>query len=596
MSKRDAQLQNAARVNALVDFGLRTLLDAPETGPTRVGSDDCELAQIPGLDKRYLRAGYVNDPHPRASRDLSRNLAWLPRIIFDLEDDPSVILTKIIATVGPACSDTKPIMRMIEEGARVFRINFSHGTLETFEQAHHAVMQASEQTGVLVGVMGDISGPKLRIGQVEDAGIELSAGDLIEFRKEPVNPESDRAGHVVLGCSPASVLRDVKPGQRLLIDDGAVRTLVIDKTSHHDYPGLICRVRVGGHILSRKGINLPDSDLQLPSMSNRDRQCVDWAIERGLDFLALSFVRRVDDVRQLKAYLSGKQGKRQLGIPVIAKIEQPKALEDLEAIIDAADGVMVARGDLGVEMDLAQVPIAQKRIIRLAHDYGKPVIVATQMLQSMIQNDSPTRAEVSDVANAIFDGADAVMLSGETAVGVAPPRAVRMMARIAQAAQEHLTEFSNLTSGRWGDAPRKLQKNRFRTAALAHGVAVIVRDLGAKLVATWSQRGGGARYLSKNRLVVPIIAASSDPAALRQMTLMFAVVPVLMRLPTNEQALLDDLDRLILERNLAQPGDPVVLVKGDPIGIPGVTNQVRIHYLGDVCQVDHSEPHSLGET
>jgi len=239
---------------------------------------------------------------------------------------------------------------------------------------------------------------------------------------------------------------------------------------------------------------------------------------------------------------------------------------------------MVARGDLGVEMDLAEVPGIQKRVIAMAHDYAKPVIVATQMLQSMIESASPTRAEVSDVANAIDDGADAVMLSGETAVGKWPVQAVATMARIARATQRELAR-----EGRVARPPIKLQQTRYRTAALAHGVAVVVKDIGAKLVVTWSELGGGARYLSQNRLHVPILAAGSNPEALRKMALLYGVMPYEMPKPTDSTSFIAAIDKLIIEREWAKKGDAVVVVKGEPIGVAGVTNELLIHYVGDVA-------------
>ncbi|MEX0774351.1 MAG: pyruvate kinase [Phycisphaeraceae bacterium] len=518
------------------------------------------------------------------------------------------LLTKIIATLGPACADVATIVRLIEEGARVFRINFSHGAFDDAAQLLGKVRQAAQQSGRDVGVLGDLPGPKIRVGKVHDA-IVLETGDRVVFTDESAGvPAGDAEGELParFATTYPSVIRDIDIGHRLLVNDGAVRMLVIDKLAHGGSDALaqalaqksmawrhalVCRVIVGGPVTRGKGINLPDSKLNVPSITPRDRECIDWALDNALDFLALSFVRHADDVRQLKGILAAHRKQHHgSALPVIAKIETPQALVELEGIIDQADGVMVARGDLGVEMELAEVPVIQKRIIRLAHDHGKPVIVATQMLESMIQSAAPTRAEVSDVANAIFDGADAVMLSGETAVGAHPVQVVNVMARIARRTGADISGASGGSGGAAdlvyrSRAPMKLRESRYRTAALAHGVSVVVKDLGAKLVVNWSELGGGARYLSQNRLDVPILAFSSNRAALRQMNLMFGVVPLWMQRPADGHDFIRQIDQLIREHQWAQVGDPIVVVKGEPIGVPGVTNQIAIHYVGDVVRL-----------
>lgn len=497
------------------------------------------------------------------------------------------ILTKIVATVGPACGQRDTLVKMIEEGARVFRINFSHGTFEAFERSLKLVREAGEAAGVPVGALGDLSGPKIRVGQVVAEGVELHVGQRVEFVREPVVGRPPRGNEpATFNCTLPSLIDDVQPGQRVLINDGAIRMLALDKADGSDAGDgrIVCAVTHGGLVTSGKGINLPDTDVSAPSLTEWDVQCLDWAVAHGVDYLALSFVRSVGDITTLKHLLRQRGRSRATGarLPIVAKIEKPQAIEHLEGIIDAADAIMVARGDLGVEMDLADVPVIQKRTIQLAHDYGKPVIVATQMLQSMIEEPSPTRAEASDVANAIFDGADAVMLSGETAVGKYPVVAVSTMRRIALASEQYMRS----QTGKWFTPPRKLRDTKYRTAALAHGVSVIVQDLDARLVATWSQLGGGARYLSQNRLSVPILAASSDHQALRQMNLLFGVQPIHMALPRNSEEWLHQLDQLMLQQGWAREGDPVVVAKGEPLGTSGVTNKIRIHYVGDVCRIE----------
>ena len=334
----------------------------------------------------------------------------------------------------------------------------------------------------------------------------------------------------------------------------------------------------------KKGINLPDSEISVPSLTDWDRECAAWAVAHDLDFLALSFVRSAADIRELQALLKSlgrdhREIRSHSRLPIIAKIEKPQAIEDLEGILEAADGVMVARGDLGVEMDVAEVPVMQKRIVKRAHAVGKPVIVATQMLESMISSATPTRAEVSDVANAILDGADATMLSGETAVGEFPVLCVEMMARTARRAEQHLAEVGLCPTER----PAPVGRVGYRTAALARGVAAVVRELDPRFVVIWSQLGGGASYLSHTRLRRPVLAFSSDERAVRQMSLLYGVHPMLAEQPASAEHFVSGVDAMLQEKGWAAAGDPLVMVLGEPLGAAGVTNKIRIHYVGEVC-------------
>lgn len=485
------------------------------------------------------------------------------------------ILTKIIATLGPASATAAAIRRFIEEGARVFRLNLSHGT----DTEHLALLgkarAAAEALSTSIAVFGDLPGPKIRVGAVAGEGVEVQAGERVTFQTQPLIG-CRQGNEVVLSCTYPRLTSDVQPGQRVLINDGAVRMLAVERTGDGDEARLICTVTVGGKISTAKGINLPETDLKLPSLTERDWRGVEWALKHDLDYLALSFVRRAEDVRQLREGLHERLKARGIAPPpIIAKIEKPQALAELEAIIAEADAVMVARGDLGVEMDLAQVPVIQKRIIRMAHEGGKPAIVATQMLQSMIESPSPTRAEVSDVSNAIYDGADAVMLSGETAVGHYPTQAVAMMARVARLTEEHLREQPACQS------MAQPQPSRYRTAAIAHGVNAMVVDLQPKLVVCWTETGGSARYLSQARLPMPIVAATACPRALRRMNLLFGVVPVAMPRPATAQEFIERMDDLIRQRGWAADGDAIVATFGHPLGQAGLTNTVHVHYIGD---------------
>lgn len=513
-----------------------------------------------------------------------------------LNNKSPLLLTKILATVGPASQDVGILVRMIEEGARAFRVNFSHGDFDDFDKSVRLIRQAAAQTGVPVGILGDLSGPKIRVTTVENGQLELAIGDHVEFTQRDIeacrHPET---GVVTVGTTYPAMVDDVEPGQRLLVNDGAIRMLVTDKVTADDSPErnrrpddprLICHVTGGGTLSNKKGVNLPDTDVSAPALTDWDEECAAWAVENDLDFLALSFVRKAADVTQLNDLLL-KLGRDNRAIrshsrlPIVSKLEKPQAIDELDAILEETDAVMVARGDLGVEMDLAMVPVIQKQIIEAAHAHGKPVIVATQMLESMIHSFTPTRAEVSDVANAILDGTDAIMLSGETAVGDHPIQVVHTMARTARITEEYDAKKRVGTT----KPPANLRESKYRTAALAHGVSTIVNDLDPAFVVMWSELGGGARYLSQNRLRRPILAISSSEPALRQMALLFGVHPIHMKRPKDTPTFLSDVDDILLGNRWSEPGDPIVVVKGEPLGTPGITNQIRIHYVGDVCRI-----------
>ncbi|MEC9372383.1 MAG: pyruvate kinase, partial [Planctomycetota bacterium] len=383
----------------------------------------------------------------------------------------------------------------------------------------------------------------------------------------------------VFPCTYENIVDEVKPGHRVLINDGLVRALATESEDGE----LRCRVTVGGKVTTGKGVNLPDSDISAPAITERDWECVRFAVDKGLDYLALSFVRRAEEVRDLKRRLDALCADDSCGltlegptsvqsIPVIAKIEKPQAVQNIEDILEVSDGVMVARGDLGVEMDLASVPITQKLIINQAQEYGKPCIVATQMLETMIERPTPTRAEASDVANAIFDNADAVMLSGETAVGKYPALAVQTMHRIAVLTEARLRELPQEST----PLTRALERGD-QMAAVVHGAWRIALDIHARIVAVWSQTGQAARYLSFIGLRVPIIAFSSDVRAVRRMALLHGVFPVH---ESTHPVHRSDFDRMVnsfvLQRELATEGDPIVLLSGKPFGKPGSINTVAI--------------------
>jgi pyruvate kinase len=494
-------------------------------------------------------------------------------------------LVKIVATIGPASDSPEMVAKLIQAGVAVFRLNFSHGTLLDHERRVTTIRKAAAALGQPIAILGDLQGPKIRVGLLAEP-VQLSVGQEVIFACSDVSKPRAASDAIVLPSDYAGLATEVHPGHRVLINDGAVRLLAIGREKDDAPTTLRCRVTVGGMVSSRKGINLPDSDVQTSAITEQDWRHVEWAVAHGLDFLALSFVRTPDEVLELRKALMGmcpidhNQDAGGVGalIPVIAKIEKPQALECIDAIVEAADGIMVARGDLGVEMDLAEVPLVQKRLIAKCDEWGKPCIVATQMLETMIENSSPTRAEVSDVANAVLDGADAVMLSAETASGKNPALAVEMMRRIAAAAERTLAEREDAPS-----PAARLIKSRYRTAALAHGAWHVAHDVGAKLVACWSQEGGAARYLSQTGMLIPIVAYSSDERQVRRMALLRGVTARRMAVPAsgtlsewNERV-----EKDLLDLGWIQPGDPIVLVAGKPLGVKGATCSLAVHYTGN---------------
>jgi len=485
------------------------------------------------------------------------------------------VLTKIIATLGPATDDTSAVRQLIECGVSVFRLNFSHGTADEHEARLNTVRRAAAELGRPTAVLGDLPGPKIRISRAAGAGAEVSAGERVLLQRDEPNGVGGGDGPWRFACTYPELIDDVQVGHRVLIADGAVRLLTIDR----DDDWIECRVTQGGTISAGKGVNLPDTELTLPSLTERDHEYVRWAVGHEIDFLALSFVRTADDVHALRELVQQRVGQRADGalrMPIVAKVELPMALRHIDGIVEEADGLMVARGDLGVEMDLARVPVIQKQLIAKARENAKPCIVATQMLESMVDAQTPTRAEASDVAGAIFDGADAVMLSGETAIGKYPQLAVEHMHRIAWTTERYIAEQPSVLS-----APSKPMETRYRTAIVAHGAWVMARDLGAKYIVVWSQQGGGARYLSQFDVQIPVIAISSDDRALRQMQFLRGVTPVRMNVPEDLTHFTQMVDIYLQETRWGRSGDPCILMAGEPLGESGVTNQLAVHHIGD---------------
>jgi pyruvate kinase len=471
--------------------------------------------------------------------------------------------TRIVCTLGPASSSPNVVRSLIRAGMSVARINFSHGDHATHARSIAALRQIAEQEGLLVAVMADLQGPKLRVGEIEGGAIELREGDTVTLA---VSPQPDARDEIPVPHP--ELLRDLRIGQTVLLDDGSLE-LVVTQAGEGS---LKCRVLTGGQLTSHKGINVPGATLSFSALTVKDREEVEFALAQGVDFFALSFVRRAADVRELRQFLKC----RGADIPIIAKIEKPEALSVFDTILTEADGIMVARGDLGVETPAEEVPFHQKQIIRACNRAGKPVITATQMLQTMIEHPHPTRAEASDVVNAILDGTDAVMLSGETAVGRYPVEAAETMAAICANAEAHLP-YGRLLHGE-SDAKDICGTI---TEAISPAAVEIASEVGAKAIITATMSGMTARMVARHRPSIPIIAITPSPATLFRLALVWGVVPV----QVDEFGTTDDMVEMMVraarEKGLVAWGDPVVLTAGIPFGVGGQTNMLKVHVVGE---------------
>ena len=485
---------------------------------------------------------------------------------------PRMIRTKIVATLGPAVGEGRLINALLVAGVDVCRLNFSHGTLAEHARMLQMVREQAGALGLPVAVLGDLGGPKIRLGDVADVGgtggMPIETGEELIFQREPILG----SGGIVSSTYPG-IVDDVQVGHRVLIEDGLLRFVCTAK----EHGRLHLRCSSGGVLKTRKGINLPNTSVKLPSITDRDWECVEWAIANELDYVALSFVRRAEEVKQLRDHLASRNSQAH----VIAKIEKVEALADIDRIVSAADGLMVARGDLGVEVDLAQVPIIQKDLVRRCRRAGKPVIVATQMLQSMVENSSPTRAEVSDVANAIWDRADALMLSGETSVGRYPVGAVHTMAHVAGVTERYLEELAMPAPPAPTESEPAPEALRL-SAAAAQAVRRLVQELDCRLVVVYSQSGETVRLFANQRFPIPLLGLSNDICTLRKINLHYGVLPMHMPMPMpeNPRQLVAQVDVFAQEREMASPGDRIVLVAGRALGGPGSMNGILIHTVG----------------
>ncbi len=465
---------------------------------------------------------------------------------------------KIVCTLGPSTESKERIDDLVGAGMDVARLNLSHGTRSDHESVYTHVREASDAVGKAVGILADLQGPKIRLGTFAEGSVRVRKGERFTITTRDVS--GDRS---VCGTTYDGLPGDVKPGDRILIDDGKVRATVVEV----DNRDVVTRVDVGGRLSDHKGINLPGVSVSVPALTEKDIEDLRWALHLRVDMVALSFVRRASDVDAVRKVMD-EEGE---WIPVIAKIEKPQAIDAIEDIIDAFDGVMVARGDLGVEMPLEDVPFLQKRVIDVARRNAKTVIVATQMLESMISAQQPTRAEASDVANAVLDGADAVMLSGETSTGRYPVQVVETMARIICSTEDH--GLASMAAVEW--------KPLTRGGIIAKAAAEVAERVGARYLVAFSQSGDTARRLARYRSKVPLLVFTPDPAVRSQLALVWGVETFLVDPVEHTDEMVMQVDQALLAVRRCKQGEQVVIVAGSPPGIPGSTNALRIHRIGD---------------
>jgi pyruvate kinase len=464
---------------------------------------------------------------------------------------------KIVCTIGPATESPEQIQALVDAGMDVARINRSHGDAEAHAEVYRRVRAAAKASGRNVAVLVDLQGPKIRLGRFVEGKHVLEVGDMFTITTEDVEGTKELVSTTFKGLP-----GDVRPGDPILIDDGKVLVRVVEV----DGPRVVTRVEVPGPVSNNKGLNLPGVAVSVPALSDKDEEDLRWGLKLGADFIALSFVRNAadyDDVRRIME----EEGRI---VPVIAKVEKPQAVDNLAEIVHTFDGIMVARGDLGVELPLEQVPLVQKRAVELARQNAKPVIVATQVLESMITSPRPTRAEASDCANAVLDGADAVMLSGETSVGEYPIEAVRTMARIIESTED---------LGRERIAPLGSVPHT-RGGAITRAAAEVGDTLGVKYLVTFTQSGDSARRMSRLRSSIPLLAFTPIDSVRNQLALSWGVQTYLVPQVESTDVMVYQVDQTLRANGLGEVGDQVVVVAGTPIGITGATNSVVVHRIG----------------
>ncbi|HJT93085.1 MAG TPA: pyruvate kinase [Mycobacterium sp.] len=464
---------------------------------------------------------------------------------------------KIVCTLGPATSSEEAIVALLDAGMNVARLNFSHGDHTDHEVVYHRLRDAAKRSGQALAIMADLQGPKIRLGRFSHGPHEWNTGDAVTITVEDIVGTKDRVSTTYKGLA-----RDARPGDRLLIDDGKVG-LVVNEV---DGINVRCTVAEGGPVSNNKGISLPGMNVSVPPLSEKDIADLKYALQLGVDVIALSFVRSPTDVDLVHAVMDEVGAERR---PVIAKLEKPEILENLEAIVRAFDGIMVARGDLGVELPLEQVPLVQKQAVQVARENARPVIVATQMLDSMIEHSRPTRAEASDVANAILDGADAVMLSGETSVGKFPIIAVRTMARIIEAVESESVS-----------APPLTHTPRTRGGVLSFAARDVGERIGAKALVAFTTTGDTVRRLARLHTLLPTLAFTPKEEVRNQLALTWGVRTFVTPQVETTDEMVAQVDQAMLNIPGYHSGDTVVIVAGAPPNTPGSTNLIRVHRLG----------------
>ncbi|WP_326947565.1 MULTISPECIES: pyruvate kinase [unclassified Amycolatopsis] len=465
---------------------------------------------------------------------------------------------KIVCTLGPATATPEKMRALVDAGMDVARMNFSHGSHGDHKQVYDLIRDAAAASGRAVGILADLQGPKIRLGTFAGGPVEWHTGDIVRITVEDVAGTHDRVSTTYKGLA-----KDAKPGDRLLVDDGKVG-LVVKEVDGQD---VVCEVTEGGPVSNNKGVSLPGMDVSVPAMSEKDIEDLEFALELGVDFIALSFVRSPADI-DLVHQVMDRVGKGRL--PVVAKIEKPEAVYNLEAIVLAFDAVMVARGDLGVELPLEQVPLVQKRAIQICRENAKPVIVATQMLESMINNSRPTRAEASDVANAVLDGADALMLSGETSVGRYAIEVVQTMGRIIEAVETDSPVVPPLTH-----VPRT------KRGVISYAARDIGERLNAKALVAFTQSGDTVRRLARLHTRLPLLAFTPEDCVRSQLSMTWGTTTQIVPRVESTDQMIQQVDHSMLEMGKYQKGDLVVIVAGSPPGTVGSTNLIHVHRLGE---------------